>query len=304
MKKNLKLISLLFMFLLIISIWDSFYSAPNQALAGEEIENISYEAEQYSNNTFQASLKKLSQVQRDLRKHIVRLTRALKKEFHLRYLIMILLFSFIYGIIHSIGPGHAKSVIFSYFMTVDAKIKDGVCLGVMTAVVHGLSGFLIALFITLGVTQFIENVCPGLNIDNVLSLVSSLFILTLGGCFFIRACIDCKSSRIVCLEERFANKKHTLRNIFLTAIGIGIIPCAGTIILVSFFIAMKRIDLGILSALAMTGGMALIIILAGISSIVSKQATVFICNKKIKVIVLILRFIGSIALILFGLIMF
>ena len=299
MKKNILLISLLSFFFLIIKILPS-YSLSNQSSTYQINQNLSQNKNQSSNNYFYLILKKLSRVQRDLRKNIVKSTKALNKEVSPRHLMIVLLFSFMFGIIHSIGPGHAKSIIFSYFLTMDARIKDGIILGVLVAIVHGISGFLAAVIVIFSVNRLIHGVFPGFNTATIMPFVSGFFVIGIGGYFFIKTCFDLNQSSKSINQRKEVQETHSFINVLYAALGIGIIPCAGTVILVSFFLAIKRIDLGIASAISMTAGMAIIIILSGIFSIVSKQIFISIWKNKIYQITIVARFIGSFALLIFG----
>ncbi len=269
--------------------------------AKENVQQLSEKNIPSSNNFFQSSLKKLSRIQRDLRKRIVKSTKALKKEASPRHFMIIIFFSFIFGVIHSLGPGHAKSIIFSYFMSVDARIKDGVVLGVLVAIIHGASGFLAAVLITFSIDQLIQRFAPGLDFEKIFPFISGAFVSVIGAYFFIQTCLDVQCHSLE-LEEKVA-RKHSFRTIFLTALGVGVIPCAGTVILVSFFFAMKRIDLGMISAFAMTAGMAIIIVLAGIIAILSKKIFMSICSRQIERVTLAIKFIGSLALFVFGILL-
>ena len=55
-----------------------------------------------------------------------------------------LAFAFLYGVLHTLGPGHGKVVVVSYFVSRDARLWRGVLMGVQIAVTHVLSA--VALF--------------------------------------------------------------------------------------------------------------------------------------------------------------
>lgn len=299
MKKNIFLISVLAFFFLIMTVLPNYFLL-NQSPTYQRNQNVSQNKSKPFNNYFYLILKKLSRVQRDLRKNIVESTKALKKEASPRHFMIILFFSFIFGIIHSIGPGHAKSIIFSYFLTMEARIKDGIILGGLVAIVHGISGFLAAVIVTFSVNQVIHRVFFGFNTETIMPFVSGSFVIGIGGYFFVKTCFDLKkSSKSINKRER-VKEVHSFINVLYAALGIGIIPCAGTVILVSFFLAIKRIDLGIFSAISMSAGMATIIIFSGIFSIISKQIFISIWKDKIYQIIIAARFIGSFALLIFG----
>ncbi|HOO70139.1 MAG TPA: hypothetical protein PK926_00135 [Spirochaetota bacterium] len=58
-------------------------------------------------------------------------------------IMLFVFFSFLYGIIHSLGPGHGKSLISSYFLTEEARIRKALVAGPMIALLHGMSAVVV-----------------------------------------------------------------------------------------------------------------------------------------------------------------
>ncbi|NJR69432.1 MAG: DUF3299 domain-containing protein [Synechococcales cyanobacterium CRU_2_2] len=56
-----------------------------------------------------------------------------------------ILIAFGYGVIHTLGPGHGKAVIISYFVGEGGSIKRGVTMGLRVAVFHVFSAILVAI---------------------------------------------------------------------------------------------------------------------------------------------------------------
>lgn len=85
--------------------------------------------------------------------------------------------SFLYGVIHSIGPGHGKFVLSSYSLTHNPKFKRLVVLGLTISLLQGVTAVVVAwlaleIFAT-GITAVIS------NINNNLVLVSGLMLASL-----------------------------------------------------------------------------------------------------------------------------
>ena len=294
--KNKRLQFIIITFLLIFS---GFYPAGRQVLAQD---SVSFEQESHVNkerSLIQNILKDSSKIQRELRQRIVELTRTFKKQSQPHYYVFIILLSFFYGVIHSMGPGHSKVIIFSYFLSVQAKKRDGVVLGILTAFIHGFSGFIAAALITLGIDQICKKYYPALNTDDVIPFISGLFVIAIG-CFLFAQARDSIKQKPSGDHLKINNEGQSFKQLLITACGIGIVPCAGTIILVSFFMAMKRVDLSVVSSLAMSMGMACTIVLAGVISILSRQTLQMVCGKKIQIISVFFRFVGVFLLIILG----
>jgi len=251
-------------------------------------------------NPVQKILRQSSIIQRDLRQRIVQLTRELKKQPQPRHFIFIVFFSFLYGVIHSIGPGHAKLIILSYFLSVKAKKKDGILLGLITAFIHGLSGFLAAFMITMSFEHVFKRLYPDFNLETVMPVISGVLVIIIGGILLVQVYREFKNKDTTkhgCITDHELNMK----NIFATASAIGLVPCAGIIILSSFFMAINRITLSIVSALSMTVGMACTIILMALLSIFFREKILRIYGSgKIQLISACLKATGAFFLVVLG----
>ena len=56
--------------------------------------------------------------------------------------LIILAISFLYGLIHALGPGHGKMVIASYFLARDSNKIDAIKAGFLTSIIHTISALL------------------------------------------------------------------------------------------------------------------------------------------------------------------
>ena len=70
-----------------------------------------------------------------------------------RTLALALLLSFSYGVLHTLGPGHGKAVIVSYFVGHDGSLQRGLTMGVRIAIFHVLSAVVIAILTNTVVQQ-------------------------------------------------------------------------------------------------------------------------------------------------------
>ena len=96
---------------------------------------------------FKSLLRMNADYQKMLRSSIADSGKSIGSDGGMKAVLWILLISFLYGIIHSLGPGHNKVVVFSYFLTQKPKIRDGILMGNITAFIHALSGLTAALVI-------------------------------------------------------------------------------------------------------------------------------------------------------------
>jgi len=63
--------------------------------------------------------------------------------------VFILLFSFVYGLVHAIGPGHGKSLVAAYVFSTNKDYQKALNISVLIGLVHAFSAFILTfLYIT------------------------------------------------------------------------------------------------------------------------------------------------------------
>lgn len=226
--------------------------------------------EESPSNSFTSSFNKLMRKnnlwQMKLRSKIVKYAKNIEEQGTGKTYLWILLISFLYGIAHSLGPGHNKILVFTYFLGEKAKIKEGLILGNITAFIHALSGLIVSLIILYVIketTTFqFDQSDASVYIKRIsFGLISLIGILLLVG--------HIRSFR---KKDKAEAPKTSMRKILPMALGLGLIPCPGTMILVSFLSIASLQYFAPWAALAMGAGMAVTISFIGIITIISKDS--------------------------------
>lgn len=170
--------------------------------------------------------------------------------------IYILAVSFIYGLVHALGPGHGKMVIASYFLVKGAKIKEAFKAGFLTSLIHTIS----ALSITFTLYLFFENTITKYfsHISMNMYKISAIFIILIALFLLYETYKDRNEEEKI---QRIGNK-----SLLAVTMSIGIVPCPGVMSIVLFSLILGYINLGILSAVFMSIGMGITISLAAIIS--------------------------------------
>ncbi len=164
----------------------------------------------------------------------------------------ILAVSFIYGLVHALGPGHGKMVIASYFLIKGAKTKEAFKAGFLTSIIHTLS----ALSVTFILFNFFQNSITDYfqEINTNMYKVSAVFIIIIAFYLLYETIKDRNIEEKKIQEEKIKDK-----NILNIAVSIGIVPCPGVMTIVLFSMILGYYYLGILSAVMMSIGMGLTI---------------------------------------------
>ncbi len=227
-------------------------------------------------------------IQRDINIKVRKLVKDLKSSKSKKTLILLILLSFLYGIVHALGPGHGKVLAFSYFMSKTADIKKGIILGFLTAFFHTLSALLLVLTI-----YFVLKKSLLLSVENanaVLKMISYGGITILGLCLLIKAIIDLSKSKqkkdsstpsSTSTSSSQTSTKH--KGLLPMALAVGIVPCPGAIFILTFSITMGILGIGIILTSVYSLGMGISISAIGVLTILTRQGTLKIVksNKKL-----------------------
>ncbi|MCD4817204.1 MAG: hypothetical protein K8S23_00755 [Candidatus Cloacimonetes bacterium] len=235
----------------------------------------------------QKFIDKNSEKQFEIRQKMTKLMIQLKKKQNRSLLLSVLFIAFLYGIFHALGPGHGKILISSSFLAENTKIIKGLSAGIVFAFTHSLSGLLLVVVLKL----LSQSVLKSTDDFVLLAQKVSLVILILLGIFmFIKA-----------FRKPVYHDKH--KSILVTILAIGLVPCPGSMIIAMFALRLEMYSLGIFMVLSMAVGMAVIISLIGILTVIFKESFIrlFRQNNKLQLIIYrTVNIIGSLALIGFA----
>ncbi|RXJ98848.1 sodium:proton antiporter [Arcobacter sp. CECT 8986] len=191
-------------------------------------------------------------------------------------LLTLIFVSFIYGIIHALGPGHGKTLAFSYFTTNKSSYKKAFIISLSSAFVH-----IIGALILVSISVFIlETVLNNFVKDSVkiLTQISAVMIMLLAFYILLQklnnkgcGCSSCSPKKdsiswsninSTTLKPNsninFKNIKKKRSDLYfvLTA---GLIPCPGTVILFIYAFILKTYFAVLLASIAISFGMGIVI---------------------------------------------
>lgn len=221
--------------------------------------------------------------------------------------LLILLFAYIYGVIHAIGPGHGKTLVASYFLSNDRSYSKALFISLAIGIVHTFSAFLLTVVI-----YFIINTFLAQFMDNTIMITTkvSAFIIIAIALYLLykklQAYSNSKKPLTFTTSPHISScgcgsckvdKNSTDAALVISA---GIIPCPGTVTVFIFSLSMGLYFLGFLSAFVMSIGMSTIIFISALISVsVRKKAL-----KKHSKIQLILEYLSLALIFILGVILF
>lgn len=212
-------------------------------------------------------LEKNTEHQRDLRVKISDNLRAFKENRSNKVLFIALGIAFLYGIVHSLGPGHGKVFLVSQVIGSEVKYRAIIGSSLLFAFLHSLSGLtLVAILKLLSMSLFKDSAKFSMLAQNI-----SFGILIALGLFILGKAIFGKAKKTSVPKNK---------NLFVTAVLIGFVPCPGSILIAVYALKMGIYSLGVFMVIAMALGMAFtLIILNSLTLFVKSMATLSLIKE-------------------------
>jgi ABC-type nickel/cobalt efflux system permease component RcnA len=180
--------------------------------------------------------------------------RAIKAHPHPSTVAVLLLFAFLYGIIHSIGPGHAKTLFISHGLSRASPFRATWIAGAIFSLTH--TGSAVVLFmvfrILLGLGQKERDA-----FSHDMIVVSGILIIIAGIIIIISSLLEKKAHSAA---SRLLKRSTELIPVAIIA---GLAPCPGAFLILTFSSVIQILPIGIAAVAAVSLGMAITVSFAG-----------------------------------------
>lgn len=210
-------------------------------------------------------------------------------------LFLLLMASFLYGVIHAFGPGHGKALAFSYFSSQKSSVLQALIISFATAFIHIL-GALIIVVISVFVLQSVLNRFMQDTVSYITSF-SALIIMLLAVYILYRklskkscACccsVDLKTTNFSAVSSTLANTnfvkiasikpviiaKRSKKQDLIFVLTAGIIPCPGTVLLFVYAFLLKTYFAVFLASISISLGMAFVLFVSSFLGVSLNKAT-------------------------------
>ncbi len=221
----------------------------------------------------------MAPVQRTLNESLSAITRSLEGSRSLGGLLFVVLVSLAYGVFHAAGPGHGKTIVSSYFLANDAKVRHSFIVGYMIAIVHALAALVVVLVLYYLIRGLFST---GIEQANHWIQLVTFGVITLLGAYILVGRIRGTGHHHLHFgghhdhdhDEEGAPRGITFRNLVGIAVPAGIIPCPGAVAIVLFALSLNMLGVSILSVVAISAGMGITISLTGTIVILAKKGAV------------------------------
>jgi nickel/cobalt exporter len=222
----------------------------------------------------QPIMQKIAATQQLVRQQMVRVAADIHQHPFGRSFWVFMLLSFLYGVIHALGPGHGKIYTSSYFLSHPGTFKKGLLFGNLTMLFHVLSGSILILGGSL-----VLKTSGAMTLENyglVLERISYALLIGLGLWFAGRAVRQLQSAR----AHTFSSCPDTtgIQGLMFTALAVGIVPCPGAALILLFSLTVGILTAGIFAMICIAAGMAITVSLFAFLTI-SFQKSLFALVK-------------------------
>ena len=194
---------------------------------------------------------------------------------------MFLALSFVYGIVHAVGPGHGKGVVCAYFMSNPGSFASAALMGNVITFVHMLS----AVAVVVGAYFIVDAGMGGFQRASNIVQPVSYGLLTCMGLFLLVAALrrmfrGGPGPALACTPAGASSgKAHGLRNILAVSFVTGLIPCPGAAVILSFSIGLDILWAGVLAVAVMAMGMGVTTTAFGWAAVGTRKFTVKLSDR-------------------------
>jgi nickel/cobalt exporter len=228
----------------------------------------------------QAVFSMISLWQKKLRGHLTHVSRDIRANPGGRSFLVFLILSFVYGVIHALGPGHGKSIVFSYFLSRPGRYVHGMLMGNLITFVHVFSavaivlGFFLVLK-TVGLSSFED-------VRGILEKISYVLLMVLGVFLVLYKVRELKKGTLTNFQE-YKTAEVDFRQLTLVALAAGLVPCPGAALILLFTITLDILVPGLIAMVCIALGMGATTTLFALFSIASRNTIFRATVKKQKV---------------------
>ena len=214
----------------------------------------------------------LVEKQMDLRNRMADLFLSLEKGQSPKILSLLLGIAFLYGMLHAAGPGHRKTVVFSLYLSREARWHEPLALGTLLSLLHGGSAVLLILLFKSTMGPLLSQRLDSATLQMEGWAYTLLMILSL---LLLASAVKHNFSR-----KRDDNNESG-RSFWAIALT-GFFPCPGAIMILIFTLTQNMLPAGIAAIAAMSAGMALPVSLAGYLAYFGKKGIFTVIKRKEK----------------------
>lgn len=243
--------------------------------------------------------------QQQLKEKMAALTRQAKETGSFRPLLVLIMISFAYGVLHAAGPGHGKAVAASFLLSRSSKPGMGIFLGNLIALFHGLSGVGLVLIVHFALQKSITGSLE--SMARTTQLISYSLIVLLGTVLLTKSLVSWRRQTGNKGSSNSGRSEEKLTRPMAVAFAVGMVPCPGIVLVMLFCLSLNVMGLGLVLAFSVTLGMGMTISAVGIVVIGGKNLALGLMEHRRKMaekIEQVIDIVASLMVMIFGMLFF
>jgi ABC-type nickel/cobalt efflux system permease component RcnA len=213
----------------------------------------------------------MAPVQKMLNESLAAITRSLQGSRSIGGLLFVVLISLAYGMFHAAGPGHGKTIVSSFFLANEAKLRHSVAIGYLIAGVHSLAALSVVLVLYYLVRGLFSAGIEQAN--HYIQLATFAVIAVLGAFMLVGRFRGTGHHHHLHAHEHDHAGGVTFRSLVGIAVPAGVIPCPGAVAVILFALSLHMLGVSVLSVVSISVGMGVTISATGALVILAKQGT-------------------------------
>ncbi|MGF1720699.1 hypothetical protein L4D20_11740 [Vibrio kyushuensis] len=190
--------------------------------------------------------------------------------------------SFLYGLLHSLGAGHGKFLVTSYLITNKSSI--------LTALFITITSAFLQAFVAIVIIEFMIDVYAS-SMEEMYNQIDVMIRFSYGCVIALGFYLMFKSIR---------SSKENNASIYGIILAVGLRPCTGAVMVLLFSNMINLRDAGAISALTMAFGTALTTSIIACVAVVTKNTFAICLGEKSRFALMVLKFNGGVLLVLSG----
>jgi nickel/cobalt transporter (NicO) family protein len=226
-------------------------------------------------------------LQERLQSYTYSIKKLMKEENSPLKMFSLVLFSFLYGFFHALGPGHGKTLVGSYFLAKGGSWYGAFLMAIRIGIIHVLGAFVLVMASVYFIETFISKVVN--DVTQYTSYFSAILIIVIAMWMLYQKLfpkitshsqseiktwsMDAtnQNSKIFVTTHNHEHHHHegcscrtcnalaSKNNSWFVAFAAGIVPCPGTVVIFLLTFVFGNYYIGFLSAIAMAVGMSFVI---------------------------------------------
>ncbi|WP_052813112.1 hypothetical protein [Desulfonatronum thioautotrophicum] len=237
-------------------------------------------------------------MQRELRQRMTTYARQIQEQPFGAATWQLMLLSFLYGVIHALGPGHGKSIVCSYFVSRRGTWRQALLFGNLITTIHIFSAVVIVtgLSWTLGRA----NIAAFHAVEGRLQSISYGLIILIGLFLLAKTLFDWwRTPSVEAAECPRANP----RDIVSLSLATGLMPCPGAALILLFTLSLNVFWAGLTAMIPLALGMGLTASALGLLTVGSTNTVLNLSSRSKRLLATMhrtLSCLGALLIILLG----